>query len=45
MKYDNDGPKSLTTIGTLSGFGGAEVTHPLWELEVPGSIPVCFFVF
>ena len=30
---------SLTTIDTLSRFGGAVVTHPFWVLEVPGSIP------
>jgi len=30
---------SLTTIDTLSWFGGAVVTHPLWMQEVPGSIP------
>jgi len=30
---------SLTTIVTFSWFGGAEVTHPLWLREVPGSIP------
>jgi len=30
---------SLTTIDTLSLIGGAEVTHPLWVREVPGSIP------
>jgi len=29
----------LTTIDTLSWFGGAVVTHPLWVQEVPGSIP------
>jgi len=29
----------LTTIDTLSWLGGAFVTHPLWVLEVPGSIP------
>ena len=30
----------LTTIDTLSRLGGAVVTHPLWMLDVPGSIPV-----
>jgi len=30
---------SLTTIDSLSGLGDAEVTHPLWVQEVPGSIP------
>jgi len=30
---------SLTTIDTISWLGGAEVTGPLWVLEVPGSIP------
>ena len=29
----------LTTIDTLSGLGGAVVTHPPWVQEVPGSIP------
>jgi len=43
---------SLTTIDTLSWLGGVVVTHPLWEQEVPGSIPgfgigfnVWFFCF
>jgi len=26
----------LTTIDTLSGFSGAEVTYILWVQEVPG---------
>jgi len=30
---------SVTTIGNLSWLGGDVVTHPLWVLEVPGSIP------
>ena len=30
---------SLTTINTLSWLAGAEVTHPLWVRELPGSIP------
>jgi len=30
---------TLTTILTISWLGGAEVTHPLWVREVPGSIP------
>jgi len=29
---------SLITVVTLSGLGGAEVTHPLWVQEVPGLI-------
>jgi len=29
----------LTTLVTLSLLAGAEVTHPLWVREVPGSIP------
>jgi len=29
----------LTTIDILSWLGGAVVTHPLWVLEVPRSIP------
>jgi len=44
--------KSLTTIVFFSWLGGAEVLHPLWVREVPGSIPgsctglyVCFFVW
>jgi len=36
---------SLTTIVTLSCLGGAEVTHPLWLREVPGSIPSKDFMF
>jgi len=31
---------SLPTIDTLSSLGGAVVTHPLLEQEIPGSIPV-----
>jgi len=30
---------SLTTIVTFSWLGGAQVTHPLWLRDVPGSIP------
>jgi len=30
---------SLTTLDTLSWIGGAVVTHPLWVLDFPGSIP------
>ena len=29
---------SLTTIDSLSGLGGAVVTHPRWVQELPGSI-------
>ena len=29
----------LTTINVFSWLYGAEVTHPLWVREVPGSIP------
>jgi len=39
---------SLNTIHTLSWLGGAVVTHPLWVLEVLGSIPVsskCLYVW
>jgi len=30
---------SLTSILTLNWLCGAEITHPLWVQEVPGSIP------
>jgi len=43
---------NLTTIVTCSRLGCAEVTHPVWVREVPGSIPgsgkdfhVYFFCF
>ena len=39
LRFDPLRWNSLTTIVTLSWLGGAEVTHPIWVVDAPDSIP------